>query len=150
MAMLHPFDPKVNQPRPNADGSVSTELTRTVQFPDGSWVNVPSLWWGDGQNVKDFGPMSDDQLADFAMRYEMTTGSTFPRYGSLDQAESEAAARSRAGGGESQSITARMPPVMPRPLPASIAAAQQAPRIMPMPLPMPPRMSVARALMAKK
>ena len=32
---LHPFDASVNTPRPNADGSHSTEVTRTVQLPSG-------------------------------------------------------------------------------------------------------------------
>lgn len=106
MAMLHPFDPKVNTPRPNADGTVSTELTRTVQFPDGSWGNVPSLWWGDGSNYKDFGPMTDDQIAEFASRYEQQAGAKFPRFADLTQAETAAKTRSAAGGGENGAITA--------------------------------------------
>lgn len=110
MAMLHPFDPKVNKPRPNADGTVSTELTRTVQFPDGSWGNVPSLWWGDGSDVKDLGAMNDDQIGEFASRYEQQAGAKFPRFADLTQAETAAKARSAAGGGENGSITATQQP----------------------------------------
>jgi hypothetical protein len=87
---LHPFDPAVNKPRPNADGSHSTEITRTVQFPDGSWVNVPSLWWGEGNVVRDFGSMTDDQLAGLAERYEAQAASKFPRYRGLTEAETAA------------------------------------------------------------
>lgn len=109
--MLHPFDPSVNKPRPNADGSVSTELTRTVQI-GGQWVNVPSLWWGAGSDVKDFGQMSDDQLAEFAGRYEAQTGQKFPRFPDLPTAELAAQGRSKAGGGESGGITSQ--PISPR------------------------------------
>ncbi|HEX9595293.1 MAG TPA: glucosaminidase domain-containing protein [Anaerolineales bacterium] len=102
---LHPFDAATNTPRPNADGSVSTEVTRTVQLPDGNAVNVPSLWWGQGSSVRDFGSMSDDQLADFAMRYEQQSGNAFPRYGGIPEAERAAIARSNAGGGTKGPIT---------------------------------------------
>lgn len=119
--MLHPFDPSVNKPRPNPDGSVSTELTRTVQL-GGQWVNVPSLWWGAGSDVRDFGPMSDDQLAEFAGRYEAQTGQKFPRFPDLPTAESAAQGRSKAGGGEAGSIAAAPAPVpalAPAPTPTS-------------------------------
>lgn len=105
MAMLHPFDPKANKPRPNPDGTVSTEITRTVQFPDGSWGNVPSLWWGDGSDVRDFGQMGDDQLSELAGRYETSSGVKFPRYSDLSAAEAAARARSEGGGGEQGVIT---------------------------------------------
>ena len=102
---LHPFDAATNTPRPNADGSVSTEVTRTVQLPSGEWVNVPSLWWGQGSTVRDFGSMGDDQLADFASRYEKSTGNAFPRYASIPEAERAAIARSNEGGGTNGPIT---------------------------------------------
>lgn len=102
---LHPFDASVNTPRPNADGSHSTEVTRTVQLPSGEWTNVPSLWWGQGSTVRDFGTMGDDQLADFASRYEQSTGNAFPRYGSIPEAERAAIARSNGGGGTNAPIT---------------------------------------------
>jgi hypothetical protein len=100
MAGLHPFDPEINKPRANPDGSFSTEISRTVQLPDGSWANVPSLWWGEGQTVRDFGTMGDDQLAKFAAQYEQQTGQMFPRYSDISSAETAANARSDAGGGK--------------------------------------------------
>lgn len=102
---LHPFDASTNTPRPNTDGSHSTEVTRTVQLPSGEWANVPSLWWGQGSTVRDFGTMGDDQLADFASRYEQSTGNAFPRYGSIAEAERAAIARSNGGGGTKAPIT---------------------------------------------
>lgn len=96
---LAPFKPGWNTPRQNADGSISTEVTRTVQLPDGSWSNVPSLWWGRGSDVKDFGSMGDDQLGSFAQRYEQRSGQQFPRYSSIPQAEAAAVSRSNNGGG---------------------------------------------------
>ena len=111
MAMLHPFDPRINKPRPNADGSVSTELTRTVQFPDGSWGNVPSLWWGDGESYRDFGNLEDDQIAGLASNYEAQSGKAFPRFGSLAEAEAAAKTRSAAGGGETGTITTGAKPI---------------------------------------
>lgn len=95
---LHPFDPARDTPRPNKDGSISTEVIRTVQLPDGRWANVPSLWWSDGGAVRDFDSMDDDQLAGFAARYEQQSGSLFPRFDNLSNAETAAKARSQKGG----------------------------------------------------
>lgn len=102
---LAPFDASRNIPRPNADGSISTEVSRTVQFPDGTWGNVPSLWWGEGSQVRDFGTMGDDQLSDFAQRYEQRAGQRFPRYSTLDQAETAAQNRSNNGAGTTSRMT---------------------------------------------
>lgn len=117
---LHPFDAAINQPRPNADGSISTEVTRTVQFPDGSWGNVPSLWWGNGSSVRDLDAMDDDQLAEFAARYERQTGQNFPRFSNLQQAEQAAQSRSDAGAGTKGLITRPSLPAMGTPDVASI------------------------------
>lgn len=102
---LHPFDPSINTPRANPDGSYSTEITRTVQLADGSWGNVPSLWWSGGSTVRDFSSMTDDQLAGLATRYEQQTGKKFPRFGNLSAAEAAASSRSEAGGGTQGLIT---------------------------------------------
>lgn len=118
---LHPFDPARNQPRDNGDGSVSTEISRTVQLSDGTWANVPSLWWGDGNTVRDFGSMEDDQLARFAERYEQQSGSRFPRYATIPAAEMAAVARSEAGGGTAGGMTSR--PEKPTPIKAPVSSA---------------------------
>jgi GH24 family phage-related lysozyme (muramidase) len=101
---LRPFDASQDKPRQNSDGSVSTEITRTVETPQG-WANVPSLWWRNGQ-PEDFGHLNDDQLANMAQGYEGESGKTFPRYKTLDEAEAAAKARS-AGGGASQGSLAQ-------------------------------------------
>jgi hypothetical protein len=99
MPELRPYDPAKDQPRINPDGSVSTEITRTVQTPDGGWTNVPSLWFGDTGPV-DLTTQSDDQLAQLAAQYEQGSGQVFPRYGSVEEAEKAAVARSAGGGAQ--------------------------------------------------
>lgn len=149
-SLLHPFDPSINKPRPNSDGSYSTEITRTVQLPDGSWVNVPSLWWGEGNTVRDFGTMSDDQLAGFAMRYEQMSGQQFPRYRNLGGAEEAARNRSAAGGGTQGQLSRPPLPTPPTPtlgstglfalggtVPGSVLGTNRPPPVPPVPLPRP-------------
>jgi hypothetical protein len=89
---LRPF--QGNERRPNADGSYSTELTATVQLPDGSWSNVPSLWMGPQGPVE----LNEEEQIMRAMQFFENTGAEFNRYGTLDEAEREAVARSKAGG----------------------------------------------------
>ena len=91
-----PFSPGLAQPRDNGDGTFSTEVTRTVRTADG-WMNVPSLWQGPGKPV-DLTPMSDDQLAAFADKYEKATGHKFIRFMSEQEAVAAAKQRSNEGG----------------------------------------------------
>lgn len=91
--MLRPFHP--GEKIDNADGSYSTELSTTWQLPTGEWVNVPSLWMGPKGPVK---LDKESQILRALQEFEGVNGSTFPRYKSLDQAEAEAVARSKAGG----------------------------------------------------
>ena len=92
---LRPLEPgeKVNNP----DGSYSTERTVTVQSPDGSWVNVPSLWMGPNGPV-DLRPMGDDYIGRVAQTFEKQAGKRFVRFNDLKVAEAAAAMRSEAGG----------------------------------------------------
>ena len=78
----------------NPDGTQSTERTVTIQTPTGEWVNVPSLWMGQA------GPqqLNDNQIAGAMQAYEAQTGQSFPRFGSLQEAEAAARTRSMAGG----------------------------------------------------
>lgn len=94
--MFRPFNP--DERRNNPDGSYSTEISRTVQIGD-SFANVPSLWKNaeSGQTV-DLGKMSDDQLAEFADKFEAATGNQFARFRSVDEAVSAAQQRSQMGG----------------------------------------------------
>lgn len=95
-APLRPYDRRVDRPRQNPNGSYSTEITRTVETPNG-WANVPSLYWNQ-KGSQDFGQFNDDQLAQLAAQYESQSGSRFPRYGSLNEAEAAAEQRSAGGG----------------------------------------------------
>ena len=101
--LAHPFTQGQDQPRQNADGSYSTEVTRTVRLPTGEWTNVPTLWFRDNQPVTDIGQYDDDVVGQFAAQYERSTGNKFPRFGSLDEAVGAAKARS-AGGGATQGL----------------------------------------------
>jgi hypothetical protein len=110
--VLRPFDPTLDKPRANADGSFSTELTRTVQTPSG-WANVPSLWWGERGPV-DLGTYSDDELAEFALSYEQSSGRAFPRFQSVDKAESAAKTRSAKGGATQSKLATKQPEFVDR------------------------------------
>lgn len=93
----------------NADGSYSTELTTTWQLPDGSWANVPSLWMGEN-GPQQFNPDDEDGILGAMQQFEAANGQTFPRFGSLAEAEAAAQVRSNAGGaGASQVAQAGEP-----------------------------------------
>lgn len=93
--LYRPFRP--GERRPNADGSYSTEITTTWQLPDGQWANIPSLWMGPNGPTQ-FDENDETNILRAARDYEMSAGPTFRRFGSLDQAEAAARARSNAGG----------------------------------------------------
>ena len=92
---LRPFLP--GERRDNLDGSYSTEVTRTVEMPDGSWSVVPSLWMGD-DGPQDFDAMDDDGIGHLASEYEARAGERFPRFGGLEEADAWAMQRSEGGG----------------------------------------------------
>lgn len=104
---FRPFDPATDKPRQNADGSISTEVTRTVETPDGYAV-VPSLWLDEGGQYQDMSAQNDDQLSEFAQKYEAASGKKFPRFKELDAAEKFATDRSHAGG-DSEKELAKAP-----------------------------------------
>lgn len=80
--------------RDNADGSVSTEVTTTVQDASGQWVNAPTLW----RNNDGWVELDEEQQAAAIKTYEAANGVTFPRFATVDEAEAAAQARSDAGG----------------------------------------------------
>lgn len=87
----------------NADGGYSTEITVTVPAPGGGWMLVPSLW------MTASGPLNgrdDDQNQAIALRYESMTGTHFPRFKNIEDAEKYAQQRT-AGGGIAQGPLAR-------------------------------------------
>ncbi len=85
--------------RQNADGSRSTELTITEKIGD-SFANIPSLWMSGGKIVE----FSADRAIEAATAYEKRTGKRFPRFKTVKDAVSAAAARSRRGGTGSGSL----------------------------------------------
>jgi hypothetical protein len=91
---LRPFAP--GEFVQNNDGSISTERSVTIQGPDGSWMNVPSLWMAPN-GPQDFGT-DEAAIFDAADYYERTTGKKFPRFGTVEEAVFEAENRSKRGG----------------------------------------------------
>ncbi|WP_133304783.1 hypothetical protein [Mesorhizobium sp. DCY119] len=93
--MYRPF--KSGETRPNADGSYSTEVSTTWQQPDGQWTNIPSLWMGPNGPTQ-FNPDDEDAITATARNYEQARGQTFPRFDSVQDAETSARSRSEQGG----------------------------------------------------
>lgn len=91
MGNLRPFQSWEH--RDNADGSVSTEITTTIQDSSGQWVNVPTLWRNSDGWVE-----LDEEHQQAAMAAYEAKGEAFPRFGTLPEAEAAAEARSAAGG----------------------------------------------------
>jgi hypothetical protein len=93
--LMRPFDPAVNTPRDMGLGGPSTEYLLTVERGDGTYRNIPSIWWnGAGEPIHATDKMSE-LMAD---RYERETGETFPVFGSIDDAVNAAKERSARGG----------------------------------------------------
>lgn len=62
---------------------------------EGQWVNLPSIWMtSDGPRRFD----SEDDLFRLMKMYEAMSGLSFPRFGSLGEAEQAAIVRSNSGG----------------------------------------------------
>lgn len=95
---LRPF--KAGERRENPDGTHSTEVSTTWQLPDGQWVNAPSLWMGEGGPVQ-FEPDDENQILGAVNEWEAGGGAAFPRFKTLEEAETAAQNRSAAGGVES-------------------------------------------------
>lgn len=94
---LTPFDRKKHTPIKNNDGSETTERTVTVPSPDGSWWNVPSVWWSDiGKPLT----LTEDEAATVAAEFEQRSGKSFPRFGTVEEAVKAAQGRSKRGGGK--------------------------------------------------
>lgn len=128
---LVPFDPSRFQPRQNADGSVSTELTATEDAPDGGYWNIPTLWFDSAGKPHE---LSVQEASNRAKAYEQQTGRRFPRYKSVQEGEAAATARSAAGGAQGGRLDASIgsatvsPPVQkPQAPDAPPAHAQAAP-----------------------
>ena len=91
-ASIAPKVPK-GAPRPfapgemveNPNGGWSSEITNTVQMPDGKWSVVPSLWIVDGKPTR----VSEDQAVEYAMK----SGLPFQRFDSEGAAEKFSQAR---------------------------------------------------------
>ena len=110
---LRPFSP--GERRENADGTYSTEITTTWQEPDGSWVNVPSLWMGPNGKPKQFDESDEEGILGAMREHERKNGKSFQRFKSLEDAETSARSRSKQGGA---GAGAR---VNPKPVPNALA-----------------------------
>ena len=108
MPTLEPFDKTKHKMRDVfGHGDPSTEYTITVRMPDGTFANIPSIWWDEKGDPTFFGtipeegdPIVDGQRAiDAAIKYEKDTGLEFQRYTDPQTAGKAAALRSRSGGG---------------------------------------------------
>lgn len=82
-------------------GQYSTQRTRTVQNPDGSYMNVNTLWKTKQGSISDTGHMSDDWIASHARYMEKQTGLYYPRFKDVKSAVEAASKRSKKGGASS-------------------------------------------------
>lgn len=83
-------------------GTVSTERSRTVQNPDGTWMNVNSLWMNDKtKTISDYRHLDDDQIAAMGRAYEAKSKTKYQRYSKLEDAVTAAQERTKAGGANS-------------------------------------------------
>ena len=99
---LVPFDPNIHTPQDVGFGGPSTEVTITVDMPDGTISVIPSVWWD-----KDGNPTlveNQDKAVELAQEYEKNNNKQFPRFGktgnrnSYELADSWAQRRSANGG----------------------------------------------------
>lgn len=102
--ILRPFKP--GEFVDNHDGTISTERSETYQLPDGSWVNVPSLWMS-REGPKDFAG-DEDGIMENMRAYEDATGNKFPRFKTVEEAETAAEARSANGGAAAGTVTEKL------------------------------------------
>lgn len=96
-----PFDPSKDKPiKVNQDDKMTEQLI-SAEAPDGSTWAIPTVWFNaDGEHM-----VFDAKTALFAaQRYEENTGSKFPRFKSVDQAEAYIMDRSSKGGASKRSI----------------------------------------------
>lgn len=82
-------------------GQYSTQRTRTVQNPDGTYMNVNTLWKTKQGTISDTGHMSDDWISSHARYIEKKTGLYYPRFKDVQSAVEEASGRSKKGGSNS-------------------------------------------------
>lgn len=97
----------------NPNGSWSSEITMTAQRPDGSWVNVPSLWIKDG---KAYVAKSEDE----ALALAKQSGLEFPAFNTLGGADAASRLREKNWQGLKPHQAQKVPPlwkVAPKPQP---------------------------------
>lgn len=92
----------------NADGSISTERTVTIQDKNGNWVNVPSLWKDANGKTIDLGD-DDEKIGRTLNLFETGGGKAFPRFKTVDEAEKAARERSESGGAFSDDKSLTLP-----------------------------------------
>ena len=93
---LHPFDPERDKPVKLPNGYEATEYTRTYRDPgSGAFVVIPTIWYTDDGNAVFVG----DRAVQLMQTFESDTGSAWPRFSSIREADAYARDRSNRGGG---------------------------------------------------
>lgn len=92
---LRPFNPNIDKPKDVGKGGPSTEYSITERMPDGSFANIPSIWWDSQSNPH---MLETDQAIQQAVEYERVMGQQFPRYEAPGTAVEHAIHRSANGG----------------------------------------------------
>lgn len=99
---LAPYDPNKNRPQDIGLGGPSTEYLATVDTPQGTYKNIPQVWWGAKNGKPTLVP--EEAARGLASLTERVTGRSFPEYSTPDEASLEAEERSKRGGAEKQSL----------------------------------------------
>ena len=92
---------KITSKKGMSKGQYSTQRTRTVKNPDGTYMNVNTLWKTKQDTISDTAHMSDDWIASHARYMEKKTGLYYPRFKDVKSAVEEASGRSKKGGASS-------------------------------------------------
>ena len=78
---LVPFDPDKHTAQDVGFGSPSTEVTITVDMPDGTIGVIPSVWWDKEGKPKLVG--NEAEAIQLAQQYEKNNKKQFPRFGEV-------------------------------------------------------------------
>lgn len=96
MMELRVFDPELDQPINLPNNQQATEYTTTSQLPSGEWVVHPQIWW-DGEGKSHF--YEGESSLQIVEMQEAFGSKPFPRFKTVEEANSFAAQRSKQEGG---------------------------------------------------
>jgi hypothetical protein len=103
---IEPFDPKKHKPIDTVGGMRATEYLASETSPEGTAWNIPTIWFDKDTKEPVFLGDKDtvDRAWNAAYRYEEETGTKFPRYKDIKEAEIAAGNRSNKGGATKQKL----------------------------------------------